>query len=1077
MAASGDRLAGRGTRLAERINGAVVPDVTGPDDASERSDRWRRILGHEPEIDVLNARLALEGLDVDACRSLLGSVRMAAGYPLPEWFERFDAVLSRLSPEKPSRFQSTAVVPFQEVLTVFVDDATEQLIERAGPVIDNLGTDILPAFQQQLLASLSAITSLAIDLEFRVFVAAHHPMALFRKEPLASPPERKLYRRFVNQMRSGGLVNLFEQYAVLSRLIITAMDQWIESVAEFSERMTRDMPALAETFCEGRSPGLVTDISPGLSDPHNGGRRVIATTSSSGLKLVYKPRDMGIDRAVYQFIEWVNAEGRLLPLRVLSVVDRSTYGWVEFAAHSSCQDVAGIHRYYHRLGEVLCLLHLLRGCDCHLENIVAAGEQPMFLDLETMLHPISREFTTSDSADGRAAEILASSVLRTGLLPAWTGTHPGISIDVSGMGGPDYQMTGDWWPVWRDVNTDAMRLDYETGTMLSHPNQPMLQGARVDARDYAVDTAAGFAATYRFLVEHRDRLLSTNGPLSPFYGVKLRYVLRATRAYIILLQRLFHPEFLRDGADRSIEIERLARPLAQSLSMGAANPSGWKIYAAERDAIERLDIPSFSIFSDSDSLWAEGKPIVPHFLPETPFEAVRTQILRLSDEDLKQQVGFIRASIESRFAATRSTGRAAAAAGTDRHVDTEPCLTREDLIREAHAIAGRIRQAAIRGRDGTSTWFSFIPDPLTDRLSIGAMGESICEGKPGIAFFLSALGHVSANHEFDELATAALASLRGGLEKPDGPGDVWTSLGIDGIAGYIYGLVRMSAWLADRDLLDLAVQAAQRLTTKSIATDERLDVISGPAGSILGLNALWTATNSPVVIEHAMRCGDRLLNKRTRNTDHLSWQVPWASRPLTGFAHGAAGIAYALTVVSRMSGEKRFRDAAEEGIAYETAVYSQDAGNWPDFRELPGRPKGTFMTAWCHGAAGIGLARLGGLAELDSPAIRLDIDRALQCTLAAPIDDADHICCGNLGRADFLIEASRRLNRPDLLEEARRRVSAVVRRSRETGAYRLNAQGEGMEPNPSLFQGLSGIGYLLLRAAEPDRLPCLLLWQ
>jgi hypothetical protein len=43
--------------------------------------------------------------------------------------------------------------------------------------------------------------------------------------------------------------------------------------------------------------------------------------------------------------------------------------------------------------------------------------------------------------------------------------------------------------------------------------------------------------------------------------------------------------------------------------------------------------------------------------------------------------------------------------------------------------------------------------------------------------------------------------------------------------------------------------------------------------------------------------------------------------------------------------------------------------------------------------------------------------------------------------------------------------------------YRLYAQARGLPANPSLFHGLSGIGYLLLRWAEPHRFPCLLLWQ
>jgi hypothetical protein len=40
--------------------------------------------------------------------------------------------------------------------------------------------------------------------------------------------------------------------------------------------------------------------------------------------------------------------------------------------------------------------------------------------------------------------------------------------------------------------------------------------------------------------------------------------------------------------------------------------------------------------------------------------------------------------------------------------------------------------------------------------------------------------------------------------------------------------------------------------------------------------------------------------------------------------------------------------------------------------------------------------------------------------------DADHVCCGKLGRIELLLEAGTRLRRPELIEAARRRVEAVA---------------------------------------------------
>ena len=72
-----------------------------------------------------------------------------------------------------------------------------------------------------------------------------------------------------------------------------------------------------------------------------------------------------------------------------------------------------------------------------------------------------------------------------------------------------------------------------------------------------------------------------------------------------------------------------------------------------------------------------------------------------------------------------------------------------------------------------------------------------------------------------------------------------------------------------------------------------------------------------------------------------------------------------------MTGKERFRTAACAAIAYERSLFSPETGNWPDLRELKtSRQTGDddqqrFMMAWCHGAPGIGLARLCSLQHLD----------------------------------------------------------------------------------------------------------------
>jgi class II lanthipeptide synthase len=64
------------------------------------------------------------------------------------------------------------------------------------------------------------------------------------------------------------------------------------------------------------------------------------------------------------------------------------------------------------------------------------------------------------------------------------------------------------------------------------------------------------------------------------------------------------------------------------------------------------------------------------------------------------------------------------------------------------------------------------------------------------------------------------------------------------------------------------------------------------------------------------------------------------------------------------------------------------------------------MTAWCHGAAGIGLARLGSLPYLDDPTLRGEIDAALKSTLTQGIGGDHTLCHGASGHLETLLVAS-----------------------------------------------------------------------
>jgi lantibiotic modifying enzyme len=141
-----------------------------------------------------------------------------------------------------------------------------------------------------------------------------------------------------------------------------------------------------------------------------------------------------------------------------------------------------------------------------------------------------------------------------------------------------------------------------------------------------------------------------------------------------------------------------------------------------------------------------------------------------------------------------------------------------------------------------------------------------------------------------------------------------------------------------------------------------------------------------------------------------------------GFAHGASGIAHALGELARASGDATFSAAMSDAFAFE-----RDA----DEHEGP-QP---FASTWCHGAPGIGLARAAALAIGDEPAVRADLDAAVAAARDTELSLSDHLCCGNLGRAEFLWTAGDCLDRCDLREAALAVARQVIERAHRRGTY------------------------------------------
>jgi type 2 lantibiotic biosynthesis protein LanM len=865
-----------------------------------------------------------------------------------------------------------------------------------------------------------------------------------------STPEAR-FTSFVERLSQPEVAEQFwAEYSVLRDQIVQRLDNWATFSLRFLDHLCSDWISIRDCFL-GNDTGPIVRIDGGAGDTHRKGSSVAIVSFESGARIVYKPRSLATEVHFQQLLAWLNARGAQPEFRILGCLDREDRGWAEYIAAEPCRTLEELPRFYRRQGAYLAVLYALHASDFHCENLIAAGEHPVLIDLEALFQPRLAELE-AQRADELAVKTILDGVLRVGLLPMrfWDGGgHDGI--DMSGMGSAAGQLSPMAVPQWEEVGTDQMHLVRKRVTILGSDNRPSLNSAEVDPLDYTAEIAAGFESTYRLLLRHRSELREI---VARFLNDEVRVIPRATQTYGTILRESFHPDLLRNPADRLAFLDRLREAVE-------FRPCLHRLVDFERDDLLRADIPLFTTTPSSLDVWSSTGETIENYFEEPGAALVERRIDTLNEADLERQLWMVRASLATM--SSRAEGPSPALA---RHLPLKREATKSELVSAACAIGDRLEDLVLRSGD-EAAWIGLVP-ASEHTWQLAPLGLDLYDGIPGVALFLAQLEMISGERRFRDLAKSAVAAMRRQLEGYRSNDVIG---GFTGWGGVLYALSNLGTIWADTSLIDEA-ESSLSVLAGAIPRDTVFDVIGGAAGCALGLRALYECRRSPRLVELGRTCGDHLLANAQSINGGLGWLCgSHAVTPLTGFAHGSAGIGHALLAVAALTGDARYREGAASAFTYERALYSADRANWPDLRN--NATKG-FVTAWCHGAPGIGLSRLFALSHFQDDTLMQEIDAALTNTRSHTSIGNHSLCHGDLGNADVLLTASQVARAPELRRHANRMAAAGLEVARKSGWICGNPLGV---ESPGLMTGISGIGYALLRLAEPARIPSILALQ
>lgn len=1065
------------------INAATIDELLGSNYDSERGQKdntdraalrlasWCRSAS-SGDWSLFFKRIARDDLSIDEILSRFADVKFSTDGSPPAWFEdskwTYQALTGKFGDHQHFVANDKQPLPFENFFYAVVTLAEAKVIDQTTQAAlaffnDNAREDLRNAL-------LKLLTDLYAPLLYSKLVAILKKDSPDGKLPPASTTAGvDHFNLFIEELKTNELNTIYVEQPVLLRLTATIIRQWINTTAELINRLHSDIAEIRSVITQSAPDIKVLEIVGDLSDPHNFGHSVKVITFEDHTKLVYKPKDLHLDVAWFDLIERFNASSPPFKLKPVKTIACREYGWTEFIEHTSCESRQDIEMFYRRSGAWLAIFHLFASTDMHFENILANGAHPVPIDLEMILQasqPEAEQETPETAALIEANRKVINSVLMVGMLPSYAKTSDNKIFDAGGLNAVKSSAPIG---IWKNVNTDAMRWMQVPNDSAVTPNIPHIHGQYSQFGDYLAEFIEGFEQYSFFLLKQRD-LTSVAFLLTPFKNFPVRKVIRNTRFYYMLLQRLKDHRNMSDGVKWSAQAEFLSR-LAD---WDTKDDLLWPLQEAERIALVNLNVPHFISTSDQDLV----STITGHQIKTgaTPgLERAKQRIIEWSAHEISRQVEIIKVSTS--FVSRSDHDNKEKYLFKRKLKESVPNLSQTSLAAEAARIAEFILQHATI-KDKCAAWLGL--DWLGDS-EVGQLvtvGPDLYNGSSGIALFLAAYGRYANNSACRELALKALAPTRAHISQPSAPR--WArSLGIGGASGLgsvVYALTVISELLNEPALINDALLASKLFSNELISADRSLDVIGGSAGGILGLLALYRKTQSREVLDNAVACGEHLLRQpRKGEMGKRSWvSLGISESPLTGFSHGAAGFSYALFSLSDVSQRDDFAEAAQECCAYEDSCYNASLSNWPDLRGSDDEV--TWSSQWCHGSIGIGLARIAScrVGQVETEKVTNDINHAVQNSTSNWPHQVDTLCCGTLGSIEFLSEASKFLNKSTLEDLSNKRLAQIINARNDHGEYVWNAGGNAF--NLGLFRGLSGVGYTILRKLDP-RLPNVLLWE
>ena len=872
--------------------------------------------------------------------------------------------------------------------------------------------------------------------------------------------EKEQFEEYINRFLSDKnyYKRLNEKYPELFKVVLNEYKKNFNYIIEILNHFHQDKKNLRSLI--GDADKIIT-IDLGKGDSHNNGRSVAKLKLNNGIVIYYKPRNSRVDNLYHDMIclynESVDEKSRIKTLETVSIDE---HGWTKDVEFSEVKNNDEIESFYYKLGIQLAYLYVTNAIDFHAENLIANGDNPVLIDLES-LFGIKQVYSKEiKNAKDISIKYLSNTVSSTGLLPFKFGSNE--KSDVSGIGNSEKRESFIKVPKIKNEKTSNLKIEKEYITLSKSNNHPEYKGSPIDEKMYYTFVIKGFEKGYDFLRENKKELLNIVDSYKN--QIQLRYIPKPTIYYANLLSLSGHPIVTQSDIGREIFFTKLDIDNEDN-----------KLFEYEYRDLLNQDIPYFTYMLDDTSLTTSDlyKVKIDNFWTETSYERLKYKLNFMSEYDKKFQVLKIKNSfgILGVMDLHRYKKNNNIATMQEIYKQVKVNSNKYNLVQRAEDIAEYLLKISNRF-ENTYSWISstVYESNGNKEWKTDVMGNSLYDGLSGIAFFFISIYLITNNKNYLNVSEDILEEIiLEGNNIDDNPIGAFNGIfSIIYVLSYAYTATKNEKYLK---YIDQYLQDTKRLKKWE---DNPYDIIGGSAGILLVL------INIEKIYEKANRdCREvrkqinyhvkQICENRVKITEN---QVGWTGidkEALTGFAHGNSGICYALKMfLDNCTWIPKERREEIKKIIYEGASYElskREKGKWYDLRTEIKKVENHYPYAWCHGAPGI----LLGLSYLED--ISYDLEEGL-CDLYTNAFGRNHsLCHGDLGNAVIIKDIATHLKSSIWNDVADFFALRVV------NTYSLNEMkiGLGIEMlTPELMVGLAGMGYSLLYIYSNGELPNIL---